>query len=358
MGVSKPTGGEHDRLDAPDSFQRAPDTLRRSDPRAGDCVHAVRIDRGGVDVVNVAAGETILEAALAQGVEFPHFCRAGICRTCACDLLNGDVELLPYAGFALTADERANGRILACRALPQSDCTIALPDDRDRAAHPLRLLSATVTSVAFPVPDVAVLHLALGAREQFFFTAGQYVNLAFAGAPPADFSIASIPGDAELEFHVRLVPGDPMGRYIAERVRPGEVALVRGPFGSAHWRANHRGPMLLAAAGTGLAPILSIARAALEADHRRAITLIASARDAGDLYARERLDALAARHAGLRIVYVTTEPLADAVAREATDLAGAKAYVAGPPPAVEATVAILRRRGLPRRDIHAEPFHR
>jgi CDP-4-dehydro-6-deoxyglucose reductase/ferredoxin-NAD(P)+ reductase (naphthalene dioxygenase ferredoxin-specific) len=323
-----------------------------------DGAHTVRIDRGSVDLIDVAAGQTILEAALEHAIEFPHFCRAGICRTCACDLLAGEVDLLPYAGFALTDDERANGRILACRALPLSDCTISLPDDRDRAAHPMRLLSATVTSVAFPVPDVALLRLALSAREQFFFTAGQYVNLAFAGAPPADFSIASIPGDPELEFHVRLVPGDPMGRYIAEHVRAGEIALVRGPFGSAHWRASHRGPMLLAAAGTGLAPLLSILRAALEADRRRAITLFASARDPDDLYARDILDALAAKHASLQIVYVTTEPLAEAVAREATDLAGSKAYVAGPPPAVEATVAVLRRRGLPRRDIHAEPFHR
>jgi CDP-4-dehydro-6-deoxyglucose reductase/ferredoxin-NAD(P)+ reductase (naphthalene dioxygenase ferredoxin-specific) len=319
--------------------------------------HAVRIERGSVDVIDVAAGQTILEAALTHGVEFPHFCRAGICRTCACDLLAGEVDLLPYAGFALTADERANGRILACRALPQSDCTIALPDDRDRAAHPLRLLSATVTSVAFPVPDVALLRLALAAREQFFFTAGQYVNLAFAGAPPADFSIASIPRDAELEFHVRLVPGDPLGRYIAQHVRAGEIALVRGPFGSAHWRASHRGPMLLAAEGTGLAPLLSILRAALDADRQRAITLFASARDADDVYARETLDVLAARHAGVQIVHVTREPLADAVDRAALP-EGSKAYVAGPPDAVEATVSVLRRRGLPRRDIHAEPFYR
>jgi CDP-4-dehydro-6-deoxyglucose reductase/ferredoxin-NAD(P)+ reductase (naphthalene dioxygenase ferredoxin-specific) len=332
--------------------------MTRPDSRAQENSHAVRIDRGIVDVVNVAEGQTILEAALEQGVDFPHFCQAGICRTCACDLLAGEVELLPYAGFALTADERASGRILACRALPQSACTIALPDDRDRAAHPLRLLSATVIGIAFPVPDVALLRVALGAREQFFFSAGQYVNLAFAGAPPADFSLASIPGDAELEFHVRLVAGDPTCRYIAERVRPGEMALVRGPFGSAHWRANHHGPMLLAAAGTGLAPILSILRAALEADRRRAITLFVAARDADDLYARERLERLATRHAGLRIVYVTGEPLADAVARGATDIENTKAYVAGPPAAVEATVAVLRHRGLPRRDIHAEPFHR
>jgi CDP-4-dehydro-6-deoxyglucose reductase/ferredoxin-NAD(P)+ reductase (naphthalene dioxygenase ferredoxin-specific) len=324
----------------------------------GGRTRAVRIERKSTVTVVVGEGQTILEAALAQGVDFPHFCRAGICRTCACDLLAGEVDLLPYAGFALTGDERASGRILACRAQPRSDCTIALPDDRDRAQHPLRLLSATVKSVAFPVPDVAVVRLALGAREQFFFTAGQYANLAFAGAPAADFSIANIPGDAELEFHVRIVPGDATGRYIAERLRAGEVALVRGPFGGAHWRASHRGPMLLAAAGTGLAPLLSIARAALAADRRRAIAFFVAARDERDLYARATLDGLAARHRTLRVVYVTTEPLAQAVARETLPLVDAKAYVAGPPPAVAATVAVLRERGLPLRDIHAEPFYR
>lgn len=319
--------------------------------------HAVRIALKSVTTIDVPEDQTILEAALARGIDFPHFCRAGICRTCACDLLSGEVELLPYAGFALTDDERSAGRILACRALPRSDCTIALPDDRDRATHPLRLLSATVTHVAFPVRDVAVLRLALSAREQFFFTAGQYVNLAFAGAPPADFSLASIPGDTELEFHIRIVPGDLTCRYIAERVKPGEIALVRGPFGSAHWRASHRGPMLLAASGTGLAPILSILRAALDADPRRAVTLVVAARDEHDLYAREPLDALAACHPSLRITYAT-DALADAVARVGAPASGTKAYVAGPPPAVAATVAVLRERGLPLRDIHAEPFYR
>jgi ferredoxin-NAD(P)+ reductase (naphthalene dioxygenase ferredoxin-specific) len=116
--------------------------------------------------------------------------------------------------------------------------------------------------------------------------------------------------------------------------------------------------MLLAAAGTGLAPILSILRAALDADRRRRIALFVAARDEGDLYARGILDALAARHASLRIAYVTTEPLADAIARDSTPLGSAKAYVAGPPQAVAATVAALLERGLPRRDIHAEPFYR
>ena len=318
--------------------------------------HVVRIETRRVRFVDVAEGETILDAALAQGVDFPSFCRAGTCRTCACDLLTGEVELLPYAEFALTAEERANGRILACRALPQTDCSIAFPDGRDRAQHPLRLLPVTVTSIEFPTPGVARLRCGIGARGPFFFTPGQYVSVAFPGVPPTDLSIASIPRDAELEFHVRIEPDDPTARYVAERVRPGEIALVRGPFGSAHFRASHSGPLLLGAIGTGLAPVLSILREALRADRRRAAALYVAARDRSDLYARPALDALAAHHSNLRVRYALAEPLAVALARDVPPLRRAKAYLAGPAAEVEAAVAVLRELGLPRRDIHAQPF--
>ena len=75
--------------------------------------------------VRVPAGQTILEAAMAVGVPYPHGCRSGNCGACKSRLISGDVDLAPYSDRALSAEERHGGFILACRARPHGDCTVA-----------------------------------------------------------------------------------------------------------------------------------------------------------------------------------------------------------------------------------------
>ena len=61
-------------------------------------------------------GQTVLEAALDGGVQFPHSCRSGRCGACKSQLLSGEVTMLQHSPFALDAAERIAGNILACRA--------------------------------------------------------------------------------------------------------------------------------------------------------------------------------------------------------------------------------------------------
>ncbi len=304
--------------------------------------------------VEVVRGETILDALLAQGIDFPFFCRAGTCRTCTCDLLAGNVELLPYAGFALTDEERAEGRILACRAVPQSDCTIALPDHRDRVQHPVRSIAVTITQLDELASGIVRVRCALGPRAYFYFSPGQYVRLAFGGSVGADFSIASIPSDPELEFHIDVRAGDATSRGIATEARVGDSLTLNGPYGNAYLRAGHAGPVLLIARDLGISPIQSILRAALEANPRRSISLVADTRATDDHDAPLTLEALEAKHPNLRVSFATGDPMAEEIARRARSLEGAKAYVAGSPSDVAEILGVLRAAGLPRRDIHGQ----
>jgi len=66
--------------------------------------------------IAVGDGQTILEAALAAGIAYPHGCRSGRCGACKSQLMAGEVDMLPHTRFALTAEEKAQGLILACRA--------------------------------------------------------------------------------------------------------------------------------------------------------------------------------------------------------------------------------------------------
>ena len=70
--------------------------------------------------VPVASGQSLLEAALAAGVNLPRSCRNGTCRACRCQMLSGAVRYrIDWPGLSL--DEREAGEILPCVALPERD---------------------------------------------------------------------------------------------------------------------------------------------------------------------------------------------------------------------------------------------
>jgi len=75
-------------------------------------------------VIEVEPRETILQAALRNGIEFPNNCRVGGCGTCRCRLSEGRVRELTETGYLLTAEEIEGGTILACQSVPQSDVRI------------------------------------------------------------------------------------------------------------------------------------------------------------------------------------------------------------------------------------------
>lgn len=63
--------------------------------------------------------ESILDAALGTGADLPYACKAGVCSTCKCKVLEGTVDM--RINYALEADEVANNYVLSCQAYPTSD---------------------------------------------------------------------------------------------------------------------------------------------------------------------------------------------------------------------------------------------
>lgn len=74
----------------------------------------------------VAAGQSLLRAALAAGVRLPSACRNGSCRACICRLISGSIRYqIDWPG--LLAEEKAEGWILPCVAEPLGDVVIDAP---------------------------------------------------------------------------------------------------------------------------------------------------------------------------------------------------------------------------------------
>ncbi len=332
--------------------------------------HRVDVNRPGGGrwaELSVPPGRTILGAALDRGVEYPHGCRSGNCGGCKSHLISGEVEMAPWSPFALGEEERARGLILACRAVPWSDCIVEPVDDEETAVYASRLLNCRVAGIRAATHDIRILSLDIESGGPFDFAAGQYAALSFDGLPPRDFSMASPPGADPLEFHIRLVRDGLVTRHVMDVLRVGDPVAVRGPAGTAHYRKTHRGPILLAAGGSGLAPMASIAAHALAGGAQQDMFLYFGARSERDVYMEDRFAALAARHANLRFTVVLSEPdgptarrtglLADALASDFRTFEGFKAYLAGPPAMVETCVERLAALGLARKDCHADAFY-
>ena len=326
-----------------------------------------KIDGGELTVLDVPAGHTILETALAAGIDYPHGCQSGNCGSCKSHLIEGEVAMSPYSEFALAEEEKDRGLILACRSVPGSDCTVQPVDPEDAAVHASRRLECRVAAIEHATHDIRILQLDILSGGPFDYTAGQYVVLTFAGLPPRDFSLASTPGAAQLEFQIRLAPGGLVTTHVMEELAVGDPVQLGGPMGTAHYRKNHRGPILLLAGGTGLAPIKAIVESALAAGARQDMFLYFGARSERDLYLEDHFKELARRHPNLTYVVVLSEPggatdrrtgfLADAVAADFTGFDGFKAYLAGPPVMVESCTQALKARGLHRMDCHADAFY-
>ncbi len=320
----------------------------------------------------VETGQTILEAALAHNLSYPHGCRSGNCGACKSELLSGEVEMSPYSEYALSAAEKASGLILACRAVPWSDCEVKFLDFDDTVAHPFRHLVCRVTAVDAVTHDIKRIRLKVLEGGPYDFTAGQYARLEFPGVPARDYSMANRPGDKTLEFHIRLVDGGAVTPFVAKKLKVGDKVKVFGPHGTSYLRERHTGPIVALAGGSGLAPIKSIVETALANGAAQPIRLYLGVRDERDVYLEDHFKKLAKTHPNLAFEVVLSEPakatrrrtgfLADIVREDfrganAAALDGAKAYLAGPPIMVETAVAALTELGLRRQDCHADAFY-
>ncbi|HEX2117050.1 MAG TPA: 2Fe-2S iron-sulfur cluster-binding protein [Alphaproteobacteria bacterium] len=317
--------------------------------------------------IPVEMGQTILEAALARDLPYPHGCRSGNCGACKSELLAGEVEMSPYSEFALTEQEKSSGLILACRAVPWSDCEVKYLDADEVVAHPSRRLTCKVVGLANATHDIRILRLEIVSGGPFDFSAGQYASLAFPGLPPRDYSMANRPDEPVLEFHIRLMPGGAVTFYVSTQVKLGDMVKVAGPYGTSYLREKHTGPILALAGGSGMAPIKSIVEAALAHGMKQPITLYFGVRAERDLYLEDHFNALAARHGNFTFIPVLSDPdgptqrrtgfLADAVRSDFAALDGVKAYLAGPPVMVETATAALMELGVRRQDCHADAFY-
>ncbi len=294
------------------------------------------------------ADETLLLAAIRQGIGLPYGCKDGACGSCKCKKLSGEVSLDAYQAKALTEDELAQGYILTCRAHAHSDVVLESRQVTEEGAFPIRKMPARVSSLERLAPDVVRLRLQLPATEAVQYRAGQYMDVLLRSGDRRSYSMANAPhtvtGDTKLiELHIRHMPGGQFTDHVFGAMKEKDILRVEGPFGSFALREASSLPMILLASGTGFAPI----KAMLEhMDHQgiaRTAHLYWGGRRPQDVYLNEWIEAFAQSHPWLTYIPVVSDATAQdhwtgrtgfvhrAVLQDHPDLSGHEVYACGAP---------------------------
>jgi CDP-4-dehydro-6-deoxyglucose reductase, E3 len=234
--------------------------------------------------VDLARGETVLEALERAGIDASSSCRAGNCQTCLHRAIDGTPP--PESQNGLTEAQKALGFFLPCVCRPTEPLAIVPADDAGAR------LEATVRAIEPLSHDVVRLRIE---TTPFPYRPGQFIELIADDDLRRHYSLASHPEeDPFLEMHIRLHPNGRMSRRLMAEMKPGHRLHVAGPRGTCFYEGvDPEQPLALIGAGTGLAPLYGVLRDALRQGHRGPIRLYHGARSSKGLYLTDELRALA-----------------------------------------------------------------
>ncbi len=311
------------------------------------------------EVFNVSTSHSVLDTLLENGHDIPNNCRAGACQSCLMQVIKGKVPSQAQNG--LKDSYKAKDFFLACRCEPEEDLEIQLPD-----ANELKV-PATVTEINKLSEDV--IELKIKTTDIFNYHAGQYVTLWRDEELGRSYSLASLPQDKDLSFHIKLIPDGKFSHWVHHDLRVADAISVQGPAGDCFYTpGNPQQNLLLIGTGTGLAPLYGIINDAIQQGHRGEIYLFHGAVNSAGLYLYEKLLQLEKEHSNFKYypcVMVTEENISTKITQgDITKIAleyvpqpvGWKTFLCGDEKLVKNLQRQVFLAGGSMNDIYADPF--
>lgn len=323
---------------------------------------------------SVEPGQTLLEAAIKQGIGLPYGCRNGACASCKGRVVSGQVDLGPYQTAALKPDEIERGMALFCCAKPLSDITIEAREVVGAGDIPIKKLPCRVHGLDLAAPDVAILTLQLPANERLQFRAGQYIEFLLKDGRRRSYSMASAPHEeGPLELHLRHMPGGAFTDQVFGATTPAlkvrDILRFEGPLGSFFLREDSTKPMVFLASGTGYAPIKAMLKHMAFRNIDRPVRIYWGGRRPQDLYDLAWIQGQVAERANWQFIPVVSDALPEdgwtgrtgfvhhAVMSDLPDLSGWQVYACGAPIVVDsARRDFVEQCALPADEFYADSF--
>jgi CDP-4-dehydro-6-deoxyglucose reductase len=332
-------------------------------------VKTVTLSPSGLSVP-VAEGDTLLMALEKGGFALPNNCRAGTCGECKVRVIEGEVEQGFVLDMALPQEQRQQGYRLICVAQPVSDRIViewGAADVAPKLFPPREGMPYLVVDKIRRTPRIVELHLMpLGTPMRFW--PGQYVAIQAPSRPrqPRHYSLAQAPRpDGMIVLQITRVDGGVTSTWLHENVPIGATLPLSGPYGAFIGDPQAETPVLCLAAGSGQAPILSLADAALKRGYNAPVTLIFSARTADDVYALGQLAYWTHMHRNFKsLITLTREQrggmlhgrIPELLPGLFPDLSAHSVFIAGSPAFADACLQAVKLLGAKDERLHMERF--
>ena len=313
--------------------------------------------------------ESVLDAALRQGIVLPYGCRNGACGTCLGTVVAGTVYYNGERPPALAEEDIADNKALFCQAHTSGNLTISVHEVDAARDIEIKTVPCRVEKLDHLAHDVIRIYLRLPSTERLQFLAGQYIDVLIKDHDPRAFSIANAPHDDEfVELHIRYVEGGVFTDQVFHHMREKAMLRIKGPLGTFFLREDNDRPIILVGGGTGFAPLKGILEHAFEIGLQRPLHLFRGVRAQRDLYLDELPVRWAQEYDNFSYTPVLSEPLAsdewsgekgfvtDSVVRQYPDLSAYDLYMSGPPVMVKTGHNLFRQHGLDESRFFSDAF--
>jgi CDP-4-dehydro-6-deoxyglucose reductase len=306
-------------------------------------------------VLETLPGEPILDAAQRLGYECPQSCRNGNCHVCSALLVEGRV--------LQEGQELTQGEIHTCVASPLQDCEVLWDGVLALGELPVRTFACQLSECVEVGGDVWRVGLRAPAGKPPRYHAGQYLMIHKDSGEKSAFSLASAPHSGrELEMHVLV--REASAQSLIEQLQRNQMATVELPFGDTHLADLPDGPLVLIAAGTGMAQMHSLIENCRSRGFSHPVHLYWGARRPDDFYEIRHWDEWK-QLPNLHLHKVVSDLcgwegrcglLHEAVCEDITDLSQVHVYASGSPAMIYATLDALVSAGMDAHQMRADVF--
>lgn len=318
--------------------------------------------------------DTLLRAALRAGIGFPYECNVGSCGNCKFELIEGEIQSHWLEAPGLSEKDKQKNRHLGCQSVAKGDVRIKLrPQERYTPIHKPIKTSATFLEQRVITHDIS--EFAFESSEPIEFAAGQYALIELPGVKgPRAYSMSQAGGKHQrIEFQVRQVPNG-LGSQALFNLKPHAPVSIDGPYGMAFLREDSKRDILCVGGGSGLAPMVSIARGALTSAkmEQQHVHFIYGAREERDVCGLDLLQALPnwdqrGHYTAVLSHQALDESLCAArlggfvheavVSLHSDKLSDFEIYFAGPPLMAQAMLKLLIDQKVPMEQVHFDQFY-
>lgn len=305
-------------------------------------------------------GESLLDGLLNQGVSLAHGCRTGSCQSCLLKCTKGRIPDRAQQG--LKPAHQANHFFLACQCVPEQDMQVRAPNTSiDRLKAKIKDLHALAPGI---------MEVLITPDREMKYRAGQFIHLFHPEGPSRSYSLASVFGmDNDLILHVKEYPQGKLSSWIHHGLTIGNEITISEAMGDCFYLPGHpTQPLLLIGTGTGLAPLIGIAKDALQQGHQAPIHLFHGVKEIDGLYLSDALNEMQEAHPQFTYTGAVSDPDVplplDILRGRASEIAfatypelkGWHVYICGNPDMVKAAQMQAYLANASLNEIHVDPF--